>query len=183
MEFLQSVKNIASSIGNFPVEVYHAFIAPFRVYKFLKSMLREGFYEISTDFEYEGKPYQFRTLIQPDADIINYIPDISQNNQKQWLDTFKKQYGKHLQNIDFFMQRATESHLALSRIIDTGIIAANVYPIWRFIENYNLETAGVSGILLALSAAFRKFLKPYVVRISLKGVFRIARIYFRKRIS
>lgn len=183
MDLLQRIKNIAIKLGNFPVEVYHAFIAPFRVYRFLKSMLREGFYEISTDFEYEGKPYQFRTLIQPDADIINYIPDITQSTKKTWLETFKKQYDNHLQNIDFFMQRATESHLALSRIIDSGIIALNVYPIWRFVENFNLETIGLSGILVAISAAFRKYLKPYIVRLSLRGIFRIARIYFRKRIK
>ena len=182
MELLQKLKNIIAKIGRFPVEVYRSFIAPFRVYRFLKSMLREGFYEIATDFEFEGKPYQFRTLIQPDADIINYIPDITIHHKKAWLKTFKEQYNNHLQNIDFFMQRATESHLALSRIIDTGIIGINLYPIWRFIEDLNLETAGLSGAVLALSTVFRQYLKPYVVRFSLRGIFRVARVYFRKRL-
>ncbi|MEM1137612.1 MAG: hypothetical protein AAGI07_17355 [Bacteroidota bacterium] len=170
------------SIVRFPVEVYRAFIAPYRIYKFLKSMLREGFYEIRTDFQYEEKDYHFRTLIQPDADIINYIPDIRLHSKKDWLKIFNEEYNHHLANIEAFMTRASESQLALSRIIDTGIIVTNMYPIWDFIDKLDLETAGFSGIVLALSAAFRKFMKPYVVKLSLKGIFGIAKTYFKQKL-
>ena len=182
-EIFNGLKSILLKIINFPKEVFYAFIAPFRVYKFLKNMLREGFYEITTDFEFEGNPYQFRTLIQPDADIINYIPDIAKHTKKKWLETFRKEYQNHIENIEFFLQRATESQLALSRLIDTGIITGNGYPIWQFIEQLSIETAGISGATLALSVAFRKFLKPYIVKLSLRGIFRLARVYFRKKLS
>jgi len=182
-EIFNSLKYIFFKILNFPKEVFHAFIAPFRVYRFLKNMLREGFYEITTDFEFEGNPYQFRTLIQPDADIINYIPDITKHTKKKWLETFKTEYKTHIENIEFFLERATESQLALSRLIDTGIITINGYPIWKFIEQFSVETAGISGATLALSVAFRKFLKPYIVKFSLRGIFRLARVYFRKKLS
>ena len=182
-KIINFVKTIFNRIIQFPTELYRAFIAPFRIYKFLKSMLREGFYEIKTDFEFEGHPYQFRTLIQPDADIINYIPDIQLHTQKKWLNQFKKEYKNHLDNINFFMQRASESHLAISRMIDTGIIATNIYPVIEFLDNLTLETAGTSSLFLILSGLFRKYIKPYIVKFSLQGIFRIARAYFRKRLS
>ena len=43
---IEFIKELFTKIVQFPTELYRAFIAPFRVYRFLKSMLREGFYEI-----------------------------------------------------------------------------------------------------------------------------------------
>ncbi|UZR92944.1 hypothetical protein [Chondrinema litorale] len=180
---IEFLKELFTKIVQFPTELYRAFIAPYRVYKFLKCMLREGFYEIKTDFEFEGVAYQFRTLIQPDADIINYIPDIQLHTQKQWLEKFKEEYKNHMGNIEFFMQRASESHLAISRIIDAGLIGTNIYPFLDFIDSLTSVEAAYSAATIALTLVFRKFIKPFIVQISLKGVFRIARLYFKKKLS
>ncbi|MEH0154537.1 hypothetical protein V6R21_10360 [Limibacter armeniacum] len=149
-------------------ELKNRFPVPLRGYRIIRTMMTEGCYEIETAFSYKNdrataEVFTFSTLIQPDADIINLLPDY----KKHWGDaafreaytSFQKIHFKKLQDFVSIFQSTSNSW---DRVLDTMLIGAHLLPpSYALLTNLSAESGMVSTGVSAISWWLSKeYLKP-----------------------
>jgi hypothetical protein len=155
--------------------------APFRLFFFLRKLLREGCYTVSTVYADGKTQREFRTLIQFDADIIQYIPDVHAiSKSKRSVRLMRTHYRRHQERLNLLIQLLERNLLAISVFFDTGIVAVNIRPLMELADQPTLEEAVVSGILLVSSLLFRKYLKPRLIQWLVKRAFQGVRLLSQK---
>ncbi|MDW7691020.1 hypothetical protein R9C00_20295 [Flammeovirgaceae bacterium SG7u.111] len=175
-----NLNSTISNIKNLPKELILAIQLPFRVYAFIRNLFKTGYVEITTVVENEAKDksYFLQTLIQADGDIIHYIPEPkSIKKDKETKALLAKCKEEHQEKINDLIIVAGSNASIASKFIDTALIATNAYPIYEAFMSPDERTAIVSGSIAALSVAFRKYAKPFVVDFTLKGAFKVIRFF------
>jgi len=151
---------------------------PFRVFAFIKALFLHGYVEVITAFEYKKESHAFRTLIQVDADIMNFIPDPQAfRGDKKGLRMMKNLYQEHQKKIEDIIQILQGNKSFVGKFIDFALVVTNAYPIYEAFIDPDTRSAIISGSIATASLLFRKYLKPFVVEFLMKGVFKIFRFY------
>jgi len=151
--------------------------APLFLYSFIKRLLKYGHYEISTPFESAGQQMVYRTFIQLDADIINYLPDFAQlGGNKSGLKTASDFFYEHLQKMQRIFRLYEDNLLALSRAVDSLLALADLYFAVKFFAEQQWPEASFFTILMLLATlAFRIYLKPRLLPWLMKRFYSIIR--------
>jgi hypothetical protein len=95
----------------------------------------QGGVEIETAFRYpeaeDAKTYSFRTIIQIDADIINFVPDPDLHpDSPGWQKAFWEAYGRHRDNLGHFLAQLDRIRI-IPWIISTAISSLSVLSLWK----------------------------------------------------
>lgn len=166
---------------------------PRRTFRFLGNVYRNGYYEVITTFSYQDKEFSFRTSVQPDADVMIFVPDINAHvKNKEWFKLYREKFYEHQVNTHDFLKVLVRNEKVWLRAFDVGITAANVVPIaklgYDYYANSDGLTIGMTVLGIAVGAGviyFRKKLRKYIVmygmRFIIGGVRLVKRIRKRRK--
>lgn len=167
---------------------------PFRVVKFVWNLYRNGQVEVVTPFQYQNETYSFRTVIQPDADILMYIPDPEKfASNRRSLQLLQKQHKAHLQQVTEFVGVLQHNSQAMGRVTDVTVYGTNAALVLQQFKE--LKTLVTSQFQLAqteptvwyavgfsvFSLAYAFYLKPHVVAWVFKGLYALLRFFLKFR--
>lgn len=181
---IQWLKMLAVELMDEPRRIINILVIPIKMYQLFKEIFKYGSFEIRTPFSYNETDFAFRTNIQLDGDIVNYIPNVGVfPNDKAWRKLVGEKFQTHQNNIHDRLIEINGGALFLSRFIDIFLILLNFKPLFELSLNPDEVNAIISGAVLSASLLFRKFLKEKVIGISIQGVFRLVRWYMTMRIN
>jgi hypothetical protein len=167
---------IGTYIYNTFLGSYQQIIFPVKAFIVIRTMLKEGGFVVETPFVCKGSQLSYRTLLQLDADIMHYIPDITPYSNDEKAQAVLIQYRKtHQESINQIFKILESPQPFGDKLIDIITFGANVNPIFQaFIEGSG-ESFLISAFFVGGSLVFRKYIKPSVVKYTMKGVFAIAK--------
>lgn len=116
----------------------------------------------------EGKNLYFRTIIQPDGDIINIIPPITvQKDNKQFQNLYQKKYQEHYEKVRIFLTELG-SLSAITKAISM-MLSLTVLVIFNKGFSFDVEkqTRIYSGFALwvVITFLFHKFVSKHLFKI------------------
>jgi len=155
------------------------FVQPIEPLKLLLKVLREGGYAVETTFDFVDErgrktTHGFKTLIQPDMDIVDFIPNIPKYfRNTKWMALCDEHRTIHLQKIKEFERIIFGQEALLDKLIDGSLIAVNVAPFAQVITDFSIENAVVSTGTVIASVVFRKYGKSKVMSLTTKNAMRI----------
>lgn len=181
---IQWLKMLVVELMNEPKRIINILVIPIKMFQLFKEIFKYGCFEIKTSFSYNKRDFAFRTNIQLDGDIVNYIPNVGIfPNDKSWRKLVGEKFQTHQNNIHDRLIEINGGALFLSRFIDIILILLNFKPVFELALNPDEVNTIISGAVLSASLLFRKFLKEKVIGISMKGVFKLVRLYMNMRIN
>jgi len=161
--------------------------APVEDVQFILRVKKYGYHEIMTEFEYEHTDdgvlkHSFRTIIQLDADILNFIPDyIYYYDDQNWRAIFEQHYQIHKQKIEDFAFSLSAHSQAWNQVIDGGLFMGALYPFYDLIANFNPEN-GYEALFYGVAAAlFRKYAKSKLISVLTSKAFALVKWYFERK--
>ncbi len=155
------------------------FVEPTEPLKLLLKTLREGGYAVETVFEFTDErgrktTHGFRTLIQPDMDIVDFIPNIPKYfRNADWMQLCEEHRLIHLEKIKEFERKIFGQEILLDKIVDGSLIAVNVYPFYDVLVGFSWEDFAISTGTVVASVVFRKYGKDYLMAQISKNAVRI----------
>ncbi|TAE00466.1 MAG: hypothetical protein EAZ97_05755 [Bacteroidetes bacterium] len=181
----------------FFITIWEYLAAPFRAVKFLYEFKKYGYHEIRTVFEHplpDGttRSHAFRTLIQPGADIINFLPEMDKYYQHDnYMEVCQANYNLHQERIFLFVNSVLRHETMLAKIFDGTLIIPTVSAFLEGIREVieDVQAAhdltyqemflaiGVPSIALAI----RKFLKNKALSFIKQGVFKVVMFFVEKK--
>ena len=150
---------------------------PLALLRLLRKLLTGGYFEVETPFTFRQQQYRFLTVIQLDADLVNYIPDVRnflphKQGKQVFIDHYLVHQGKVLDVFAQFQQNA----LFWQRVLETALVAGNVaIMLYQFIDGIALQEAGVTGAVAGLSLLFNKYLTHRTVRWIIRRLYGVLR--------
>jgi len=168
------------------------FVQPIEPLKLLLKVLREGGYAVETTFDFVDErgrktTHGFKTLIQPDMDIVDFIPNIPRYfRNAEWMALCDEHRTIHMQKIKEFERTIFGQEVLLDKLIDGSLIVVNIAPFAEVIANFSLESVVVSTGTVIASVIFRKYGKSKVMSLATKNAMRVfkainkVRSFFKK---
>ncbi len=142
----------------------------------IRQFILHGGIEIATTFAYtpsggSERVYSFRTIVQVDADIINFVPDPSLfQTDPTWNSAFAAAYGRHeagMRALALRMDRLRRTINMLSAGTGT-IIAGTLW--WVNVFNVSSKRWWIWFLLCPLVAyLFRRYAIPSLVRLAVRS--------------
>lgn len=169
------------------LEEFEQFIAmPARTFQVLKIMFTTGCFEIETAFQHKNKSYIFSTLMQIDADVINYIPDPKlMLNDGDFKTKYQEHQQIHLQKVASFVQTFQGDLPFWEKLFDGFLVMTNAVPLYTLITDLSVEGGVTSATVGTVSLLSRKFLKGKVTEQVSKRFFKLAgwgvNLYIKKK--
>ena len=149
---------------------------PYRIFLVLRSLFKYGYLEISTSFKYQGATHTFRTLIQPDADVINIIPDVTKlGNDSKILSLIRKNHKVHQAKMLEIFSVLEKNTAVGEKFFSLLLVFANAVPIYKTASDSSNENLIMTGSFLGASFLFNKFLKQKIVAQLMKGFFKMVK--------
>ncbi len=185
-------------IKRFIAKIRAIIIFPLNPFIFLYRMKVYGYHEIVTVFEYDHRgtvlTHGFRTLLQLDADIVDFIPPVDQFlKYPKWRKLFFANYALHKQKITDFERSVLSQHTFWGRLFDGAIYLTMFYQVSDvFVELYNqvqaaaaLTGGAVAEAVVTVVGGFllRRYGKKYAIEYAKKGGLYLAQKYIEKRMS
>ena len=134
-------------------------------YKLFKSLFVNGSYELITAFEYQGKNWEFRTLVQPDADIIQYLPPFDLlKKDRSFQRIYLKKHRKHQAELSDALAIFQPNGKLLGYIIDGILVLGNIYSGIIAYQAGTIEDGIVGGVIATVSILYRQFLKKPTIK-------------------
>lgn len=135
----------------------------------LVQAFRDGGVEVTTPLVLRsGENYNFKTLIQLDADIINYIPDIDDTLIQLNLSQIKRTLRKHWYEVEFVFFKLKTNDKFWNVLSDLVLVIINAVSIVISVDFHSLLQSILSIVLASSSIYFRKkiqeFVSPYLIR-------------------
>jgi hypothetical protein len=169
------------SLGKLVKDLREAFKVPLETLKLAKSLLKDGCLEVETPVP-GMKGHAFKSILQIDADIITYIPDVRKyKKDKEKLEAIQKGHEEHTKAVHKTISKLSTDSNFLARGFDGLLIALNFYPILNLLQEFSTENGLYSGGTIALSLIFRKFIRPIVSKQGMKLVFKFAKRFISKK--
>lgn len=139
------------------------FVQPIEPLKLLLKVLREGGYAVETTFDFTDErgrktTHGFKTLIQPDMDIVDFIPNIPKYfRNPEWMQLCDEHRIIHMEKIKEFERKIFGQEALLDKIIDGSLITVNLYPFIDVITGFSWYELAISTGTVALSVGFRQY--------------------------
>jgi len=177
------LKNLAHYLAQLsPQRLWQVVMAPIRLWEFINKMLNEGYYDVVTEFEVAGKKMAFKTLIQIDGDLINYIPDPTHLlRERKSIKVFRQYHRKHLQNTEGIIKMYEDNFLLFSRFFDLILLAINYFSwLHELLQNpLDLLLSLKAFAILLGTLLFRKYLKPWLIKNAVRLLFKGGKLAFK----
>jgi len=169
------------------------FVQPLEPLKLLLKVFREGGYAVETTFDFVDErgrktTHSFKTLIQPDMDIVDFIPNIPKYfRNAAWMTLCDEHRTIHLQKIKEFERTIFGQEVLLDKLVDGSLIIINITPFIKVITDFSPETALFSTGTAVASVIFRKYGKSKMISLTTKNAMRIfkavnkIRSFFKKK--
>lgn len=156
--------------------------------KLLIQTFKDGGVEINTPLCLSsGELYHFSTVIQLDADIINYIPKIDDVSLQLNASNIKRALRKHWYEVEFTFFKLKTNHTFWYTLADVLLIVVNLISILCMIEFdfQNIFQMVLNLILPSVSIYFRKKIQEYVSPYLIRGGFKLYKLLepFIKKIA
>ncbi len=150
-----------------------------KVYQFLKTLFKEGSFEVITPFQYKNQELVYRTVIHADADMFNYLPPFPKKAKElpAYLKTSKAAYQKHQKNVAEVFALFDNNKKFWEKLVDYSLVFINVGPAAYSIDQTTVETVLYSVGSIAVSILIRPWLKNKAVSLALKLAVRIVKRY------
>lgn len=153
----------------------------------LVQAFRDGGVEVSTPLDLKsGEQYTFRTLIQLDADVINYIPKIDDTLIQLNLSQIKRTLRKHWYEVEFVFFKLKTNDQFWNALSDVALVIINSVSIFLSIDFNSLLQSVISIVIASGSVYFRKkiqeFVSPYLVRGGFK-VYKWLEPFLKKKVG
>lgn len=156
--------------------------APLETLRLARDLLKNGCLEIETQSATEHGQVAFRTILQMDADVITYIPNIFQYPKDEaMLEIVRQTHAKHTATIEKTIAKLSADTNFLAKGFDGLLILLNIYPILQLLMEFSTENGLYSGGTLVLSLVFRKFLRPIISKKGMQLIFKLAKSYIAKK--
>jgi len=163
------------AVGQFVWETYlgtyRKIVFPFRAFLLIRTFLRTGGIEIYTPFSYQGNKLAFRTIIQPDADVLYYIPNlVPYQNQPDIYAVVAQYRAQHLQKIEDIFTALNSPKGFFEKTIDFVLITTNASIAFQTFAQTSQESILMSAGIVGASILFRRFGKKALITFTLKSV-------------
>ena len=134
--------------------------------------ITKGGVSINTQFKYKNQNFVFRTIVQPDGDIINFLPPLDKFiNDTDW---YEQKYETHIAKVRKFLTEMNGLYaipctvagilsfvlLKLSSLYFIDVIDATKVTIY----------AGWIAVWIILTIIFRKFLCKYLLKTAIIAI-------------
>ncbi len=152
-----------------------------QVYAFLRTVFKEGSFEVVTPFEFANEQLSYRTVIHPDADIYNYIPDFPTYNKKilaEYLRVSALAYKTHWEKVEEVFHLFDSNKKFWERFVDFSLVFANIGPTAFSIDQGTTESVVVSVGSIAFSILIRPWLKRKAFRLVFNALLKYGGRYF-----
>ena len=164
---------------------------PFRVISMVHELLENGGFTITSTFSYDELPYRITTFIQPDGDIIttlavpyfSEIPIYELELPGYGSERLMAEYDAHNRKLILAFDDLQGRAIFFGFVIDTSLLIANVYPLYRLFIEQSSENYFFAGLVAVGAYLFRKFAKRFVIQKLLQGVFFFVQKWIEKGIS
>lgn len=163
-------------------------VLPYRTVVFVRKLLREGCIEVETPFDVNRESFSFRTLIQPDADVLNFIPPPRLFTEPTARQAFNQAYARHQQAVQARLAALSHQHELWGKLADGTLLVLNTAPLanaaYDFISVPDWEASAVTAaITAAISLLVRRFLRRNIFRLLIRSAVLLGRQWVRKRIK
>ncbi len=149
-------------------------------YRLFKGLFVEGFVEIATSFQYQGKDYEFRTLVQPDADIILYVPELKAlKEDKRYRSIYFRKHKEHQKKLRNTLQLFQPNGKVVGYVIDAVLILGNAYSAFSAYQQGDLEGGLIGSAIAGVSVVYRKYFKSATIKAILKFAFKLVKLFLK----
>lgn len=154
------------------------------VYKFIRTLMEEGSFEVITPFKYKKNDLQYRTVIHADADVYNYIPAFPQKEveHEKFIKLSKKIYKQHTKKVGEVFTMFDSTKRFWEKLVDYSLVFINTGPAAFAITESSLQdiTPALYSIgSIAFSILLRPWLKNKAVSMAFKIGMRIVKKYVK----
>ncbi|MBB3697746.1 hypothetical protein KMW28_06115 [Flammeovirga yaeyamensis] len=139
----------------------------------------EGGVTIHTPFTLNGKPYAFSTLIQLDADVINYFPNISDADFNLYSRKLENVSKRHWYEVEFAFYKLGSSRQLWYLLSDIILWGSNAIALLSLMDFENILTTLYWLLLPVLSGVVRKKVLKVVAPKLLRFAFNIKKFVER----
>lgn len=182
----------------FLAKTWAIIVYPLNPFIFMYRMKVHGFHEVITIFEYNHHGtvliHGFRTLLQMDADMVNFIPPVDQFfKYPKWRKLFFAHYALHKQKIHDFEQSVLSQHTFWGRLFDGTVYMTMFYQVSDvFVDLYTqiqtavaLTNGAIVEAVVTVVGGFllRRYGKTYAIEYAKKGGLSLVQKYIEKRMS
>ena len=196
--FIRYLKNLRKRDGkylNVFKDAYEGVViiitTPIRIVTMTRELLRNGCFTIETHFNHDDMPFFIRTFIQPDGDIITIlgVPFLSEIPLEELevddasSEALLAEYHKHNMKLKLAFEDLQDRKEFFGFVIDTSLIASNIYPFYDAFMSQTTESYFLAGIVATATLLFRQFARKFVVGQILKGLLFLAKKWFQSKIS
>ncbi len=165
------MEGLQARLGNFTKGRLRAGRSVTELYAFIKAMLADGGVEVSTPFAYKGEAFEFRTLFQPDGDVLLYLPPLKERQHDSgYLEAVAEHYKLHLEKTREVFATAGANTSFFGMVIDLGLVGANLWPLHKTLSAFTWETLALTVSFSVLTWLFRKYFRPLLSRLG-AGIF------------
>ncbi|MBB6459179.1 hypothetical protein [Flammeovirga kamogawensis] len=134
---------------------------------------RDGGIEVITPLILvDGSEHQLKTIIQLDADIINYIPDLSDTVLILNASKLKRALRRHWYEVEYCFFQLQTNQSFWNALSDALVVFINacvlIYAIDIADVVQSIISLGFASISVSLRRKIQEYLSPYLIRLGFK---------------
>lgn len=157
-------------------------LAPAETLRLARDLLQNGCLEVETEITTEQGPVAFRSILQIDADVITYMPNVYHYLQDpNMLEAVRAGHAQHTANLEKTIAKLSAKSNFLAKGFDGLLALMNFYLLLQLLTEFSTENGLYSGGTLALSLIFRKFLRPIISKKGMQLIFKLAKSHISKK--
>lgn len=155
------------------------------VYRFIRTLMEEGSFEVITPFTYKKEKLSYRTVIHADADIYNFIPEFptKEKEHKKFIEFTTKKYKEHTVKVNEVFTMFDSTKRFWEKLVDYSLVFINAGPAAFSISQATLEAEFLPALYsiggIAFSILIRPWLKSKAISIAFKIGMRIVKKYVK----
>ena len=147
------------------------------IYFVPRNYINVNFYEffsrgeisVSTPFQYtfsqKDRYFEFRTIIQLDADIINFIPnpDLVENDN-DWCKLYKEKYQAHLKEVQHNLAKLENITRTFTWTISGAFSVIVLYILYKDVNVTESTVYAIGFLMIILTYIFKRFIIGRLLR-------------------
>lgn len=170
------MENIFTTYKNKLKTVKTAWEYPLDIAKNIIRFYKDGYVETETIFELEGNAQSFRTIIQPDADILDFIPDFSKIKLTSKIEkVIYKARKDHIKKVRALTAKLSDSEKLIDAALNAVLITLNLFPFIYSVIELPWEQWWYNVVLAVTTFLSKKFAGKSLIKYFGKIVFGIIR--------
>lgn len=168
--------NIFSTYKTKLKAVKNAWQYPLDIAKNIIRFYKDGYVETETIFELNGNALSFRTVIQPDADILDFVPDFRKIKlTKKVVKLITAARNEHLVKVRALLTKLSDSEKLIDASLNAALITLNVFPFIYSVIELPWEQWWYNIVLAVTTFVTKKFAGKSMIKYFGKFVFAIVR--------